>query len=373
MTHSPGHLGNPYGRFFTGVGSRADRPLKLLVPITTHSFGDVFIYTSATARIAAAFAHTLTDFVIDTRRPYTRDILAMYPFPARVMTVPDDNWSALPFAALVGPALGLDPERDDYHDIVLTNLFMSSAHFGRTADCPLVIPADRVEGHTRDLLAAGLDPDRWFCVMHWREPTFRYKSVGNPRDADPAKFLPVIQHVIDRHGGQVVLLGHPEMSRPAPRPGLVDLAAIRDSWSLQAFAVSRARFFVGSPSGATGMAHAFLIPSAHVDVLDWYTGEPRDWVVTPTVRLPDGQELRQQALFESGWLHTSSIDAARKHGQRIDIKPCSIEHVIKAVDLVHRDTADVDGWRPLPVVPKVRRNILAIPPDGQAVPRFVPL
>ena len=58
----------------------------------------------------------------------------------------------------------------------------------------------------------------------------------------------------------------------APRDGLVDLAGIENSCVLQAFATSRARYIAGSLSGGTGMAHAFLIPSAHLDVLDCHTG-----------------------------------------------------------------------------------------------------
>lgn len=372
MAGDNGHLGNAYGQFYTGIGTRPDRPFKILAPITTLSFGDVFIYASAAARIASAFDHSHCDFLVDHRRPYFKDILALYPFDAELLIVEDD-WRRLPFVALSGPTTNLDWTEKAYHDLVLSNGFISSAHFEDLPRCALRIP-DRDAGRlTQKLVDLGLREDRWFCTMHWREPTYRFKSGGTPRDVEPDVYLPLVDHVIDGLAGQVVLLGHPEMTQPRPRDGLVNLAEIEDSWVLQAFAMSRARFFAGSPSGATGMAHAFLTPSAHLDVTDWYTGGSDDWVLTPTIRLPDGRAVRQKTLFESGWMQSKRIADGIRNGEAISIEQSSTDEMRQAVSRIHQDTEDLAGWR-MPAAPALERpNRIMLPPSGNAIPRFLPL
>ena len=365
-----GHLGNAYGRFFTEIGTRADRPFKILAPMTTLSFGDVFIFASIAARVASAFDHSYCDFLVDHRRPYFKDILAFYPFAANVLVV-QEEWSKLPFVALAGPARGLDWRHTDYHDLILTSGLLSAAHFEDLPQCALQIPQDHVAGLSDRLMRLGLRGDRWFCVMHWREPTYKFKAAPNPRDVDPQRYLPLIDHVIDDLGGQVVLLGHPEMTRPAPRDGLVDLAGIENTWVLQAFATSRARYFAGSPSGATGMAHAFLIPSAHLDVLDWYTGSPDDWALTPELRLPDGRYVRQDDLFQSGWMHSGRIAEAFAAGEAISMEKSSTVEMISTIDRIHRDTDAIVGWRPAQPPPLERANRIALPLQGTGRPRFI--
>ena len=372
MSNDPGHLKSSHGQFFTDIGTRADRPFKILAPITTLSFGDVFIYTSATARMASAFDHSYCSFLVDHRRPYFKDILAFYPFDATVLVVQED-WRQLPFVALAGPNSKLDSSEKTYHDLIMTSGFLSSAHFEDLPRCPLRVPERDIDRLTDTLTSLGLRHDHWFCTMHWREPNYRFKAVANPRDVDPSRYLPLIDHVIDALGGQVVLLGHPEMTQPRPRDGLINLATIKDSWVSQAFAMSRARFFAGSPSGATGMAHAFLTPSAHLDVLDWYTGGSNDWVLTPTVRTPDGQSVRQEDLFRSGWMQSNRIANALKEGVPLSLDRSSTEEMRRVIDRVCLETADSTGWRaPFPL-PSRRPNRITLPPRGNAVPRFIDL
>jgi putative glycosyltransferase (TIGR04372 family) len=366
------YLGNASGRFFTDVGSRADRPFKILAPITTLSFGDAFIFTSVATRIAAAFEYSHCRFLVDHSRPYLRDITSFHPFSSAVDVI-DTDWRALPFAALAGPTRTLDWREPAYHDLVVTSVLQSSSQFADLPRCSLMIPDALTPSLTETLSQMGLVDDNWFCVIHWREPNYEYKAVANARDVDPRRYLPLIDHIIDVLDGQVVLCGHPEMTRPAAREGLVDLAGLENSWMLQAFATSRARFFAGSPSGATCMAHAFLIPSAHLDVLDWCTGCEDDWVVTPTVHLHDGRNLRQDDLFESGWMLTARITEALQAGEKITLTQCDTQEMFLAIEQLFRDTSDVQGWRSPEPPPLDRPNRLLFPPTGGSRPRFLPL
>lgn len=372
MSDQNAYLGNAYGRFYTGIGCREDRPFKILAPITTLSFGDTFVFASAAARVAAAFEYSHCRFLAHHSRPYFRDILSLHPFPSTVDIVETD-WRQLAFSALVAPTQGLDWREAAYQDIVLTSAWLSPAHFGDLPRCPLVFPDPLAAALAESLLRMGLSDANWFCVLHWREPTYVYKASANLRDVDPQRYLPLIDHVIDELGGQVVLCGHPEMTRPKPRAGLVDLAGIANSWMLQAFATSRARFFAGSPSGITGVAHAFLTPSAHLDVLDWYTGEAEDWLMTPTLHLPDGRNLRGEDLFQSGWMHSMRIAKALRDGQLITQTKSETGEMIRALEQLFRDTQDVFGWRKPAPVPTKRPNALRFPPGGGYRPRFIPL
>jgi hypothetical protein len=85
----------------------------------------------------------------------------------------------------------------------------------------------------------GLDLDRWFCCLHFRQPNYEYKPYSNCRDVDPSSYLASIDYVIDELGGQVALLGHPEISTRPKRDGFVDLSRIPDSHDLQFGAVAR--------------------------------------------------------------------------------------------------------------------------------------
>jgi hypothetical protein len=88
-------LSNNYGAFLTEIGSRRERPLKMLAPMMTQSFGDMFNFTAVAARYAVAFDHSFCSFLVDASRPYTRDIVAFYPFEHQVLTV-NGSWGDIP-------------------------------------------------------------------------------------------------------------------------------------------------------------------------------------------------------------------------------------------------------------------------------------
>ena len=137
----------------------------------------------------------------------------------------------------------------------------------------------------------------------------------------------------------------------APRDGLVYLPGIENSWVLQAFATSRARYFVDLAAGAAGMAHAFLIPSAHFDVLDWYTGARDDWALTPNLRLLDGRYVCQDDLFQSGWMQSGRIGEALAADETISMEKSSTVEMITTIDRIHQDTEAIFGWQSAPPPP----------------------
>lgn len=372
MTPEPGILGNPYGRWIHGIGSRPDRPFRFAVPMYVFSFGDVFNFVSAAARIAANFDHSLCTFFVNDDRPFFEDIINMYPNQKTVAKFKGD-WSQMPYTTINGWVKNYDTSDPFYQDLVLSTVMLTNAIFPWMPSVSLKISQTLVPGAQADLINRGLDPERWFCTIHWREPNYRHKPLPNFRDADPKVYLRAIDYIIDEMGGQVVQLGHPEMRRRGRRPGYVDLSSEENSWTLQAFAVSRSRFFVGSPSGGAAMAQSFCTPSAHIDVLDWYAGASSDVIVTPRVRVDDGPELRQEALFQSGLMSSHALSELSKAGHQVHVTRSSIGEIIEALRMTHSGTAEIEGWREPATSRLSPTNCFQFPVPVGSMLRFVAL
>lgn len=364
-------LDNAYGRYIWDIGSRRERPFKILAPIPQASFGDLFITTACVAAVASSFEHSTCDFIFCDGKPYLTDILSLYPFPYKIFRASD--WSDVKLMNSLFAIRDYDVSSDGFHDFVFTPSMYTSAVFSGLSRAPLRFSPDKVDELSSLLMELGLDRNNWFCVLHWREPTYEHKLISNIRDTDPAPYLELIDSIIDGLGGSVVQLGHPEMARAAPRPGYVDLSVIQDSWLLQAFAMSRARFLVGGPSGATGMAHGFCLPSARVDALDWYDADAQDWILTRRVILRDGRDLRQAALLQSGLMTSASLTQLLNQGGISSIEQSSVDEIMAAVALIHGETSDIQGWRAPPRMDTRRPNRFAMPPPVTDRLRFVPL
>jgi putative glycosyltransferase (TIGR04372 family) len=367
---NPSTWDNPYGRFYNGIGTWPDRPFKILLPMMAHSFGDVFILTACAARFATAFDHTHCSFLIDGLRPFTPDIVRMYPYPCSLFKVAGE-WRDIEFLALAGLADKMDWRAQNYHDFILTTAFLSSGVASGYPACPLRIPEAMVPTLKQHLISRGLDPTRWFCTIHWREPTYAFKLGTTFRDVDPGPYHRLIDYVIDHLGGQVVQLGHPELTRHAPRQGLIDLSALPNSWLLQAYAVSRSRFFAGSASAGSAMSFALQVPAAHLNATDWYVGEAEDWVLTPTVVLRDGRRLRQVELYRSGWMNSVHLQRGLELGEVRFLSQPETPEILAVATRIHESTCAVTGWREpaSPIGP--RPNRIPTPTVPQDPPRFL--
>jgi hypothetical protein len=128
MLPEPGILGNPYGNWIHAIGSRPDRPFRFAVPLKTNAFGDVFNPISCAARIATHFEHALCTIFCTRDRPYTRDIINMYPFEKNVCEM-KVGWDQVPFQIMNGVLIDYDTSHELYQDLVLSSLMLSNANF----------------------------------------------------------------------------------------------------------------------------------------------------------------------------------------------------------------------------------------------------
>jgi putative glycosyltransferase (TIGR04372 family) len=73
--------------------------------------------------------------------------------------------------------------------------------------------------------------------------------------------MKLVEYITGRLGGQVVRIGHPDMTPFPSRPGFIDLALLENNFMLHAHAVARARFLVGSLTGTSHLGSALNTPT----------------------------------------------------------------------------------------------------------------
>ena len=130
----------------------------------------------------------------------------------------------------------------------------------------LQIPKERLSGLTERLLENGVDPKRWFVVIHYREPTYSLRPARRFRDASAKPFQELTNRIIQELGGQVVRVGHPSMTPFPEQDGFVDLSGVdEDAFDLHTFAISRARFMVAASSGPLQIAFSLGTPTARAN------------------------------------------------------------------------------------------------------------
>ena len=286
-------------------------------------------------------------------RPYKKHIVRMNPHIGRTWrttgtsSLPFDYFDTAAEIPVRAPTTSWYKTGSAEPDLVLAPSMMQQVllpSFPTVAR--LRIPEDERPALHARLLEAGLDPDRWFCVLHYREPGYAYRSASSFRDFDPAEATPVCRHLIEALGGQVVRIGHPGMTPLPAMSGYVDLAGVPDGFMLQSYAISRARFFLElSPSGPMALAGAFGVPMARCNqvVIIGPLGQP-SFSLVQHVLGPDGRRIPLDVLLDKQIIHQPVIERTLKHlGYRFQRN--SARELLAAADEIHRRTTDCAGWR----------------------------
>lgn len=211
----------------------------------------------------------------------------------------------------------------------------------------LRFPEPERQAKDAELRALGLDPDRWFACVYWREPGYRDRPPHPLRDIlDPAPYMAMIDHIVDDLGGQVIRLGHPTDTRLRDHPDIIDLAKREDSLMTQVAAIARARFFVSSPSGPLTFGPAFGTPTAVTDNIDisgvW---NPHDLLLTQAITTPDGRTLRGRAAFDADLLRAGLARQLVESESGYHYAKNSADELIAVADRLHATSEDTQAWR----------------------------
>lgn len=207
------------------------------------------------------------------------------------------------------------------------------------------VPDHMVNELTDQLAAQGLDLSRWYACIHVKQDGYlgKRKTTVQTHERsirDIARYHELVRHIIVNQGGQVVRMGDP-YSNPFPEvPGFVDLAKVPDSLHLQAFAVSRARYFVATDSGPFAIARGFNIPTILSNSLVGFNTtdgalrhSANNILATQIFELEDGRLVRDREAYESGITRNEQlIRDPSKH------RELELSDLVKAADIMFERT-----------------------------------
>jgi putative glycosyltransferase (TIGR04372 family) len=306
-------------------------------------------------------------------RPYKRDIFALNPYIDTVVEVGEE--SVLPVEYFYPNAdrrlLAGDQDFIDrglaLPDLFITPSMMQTSTLYRCEYVPyLRVPTDRRPALDDRLVELGLDPNKWFCCIFYREPGYEYRPESPYRDVGPDSFIALTEWIIREAGGQVVRIGHPGMSKFPQQPGFVDLAALDDGFMLQANAVARARFALMTSSGPGHLGAALGTPQAICNAYGLMgILRPDDLTLPKELRGPDGRLFDiEQGLEDGSWSEASVRRMILEEGfQAIENSP---EELIELAKMMMKRSEDVQAWRP---TRDIKSELLALkPPNEYRIP-----
>lgn len=353
--------------------------MKIFVSLSARALGDFIAYATLASSIREMFDTAQLYIYFRGDRPYKQHIVSCIRNLESVISVPEKS-GGIPvdfFDAHQGrPSHQIEFwEKNGLYntDLIIAGHMLNEAMLNAIPATTLAPSPQTMQSSDEALMARGLDPNKWFACVYWKEDGYAYRPFNNIRTIfDPAPYVGVIRYIIESMGGQVVRLGHPTPTEVPPMPGFVDLAKVEGSEWLQMYAVSRARFFVASASGPAAYGPAFGVPTANTDQnLCYGVWGPQDYVVTQDIQYND-KWYRQTEAYDAGLLFSEF-----KPDKSYRLSRNTVKHLSAAADDLFKITMTCPGWRTpgmreikgprpnsitLPLPRRYRRDLL-IPPS----------
>lgn len=333
------------GVMLTDAGIRQERPFQILGLLETLAFGDLILNVIFLSTLADQFDHARLHVKFRDVRPYAKDIISLSPWIDVAEPYTDARrWFGLVQKAHPHMMIGTQKGRNrPVYDMIVT-LHMAQRELVHSLPNPvrLSLPKPRAGDLRNRLIELGISPERWLAVLHYRESTYKYRKEGGHRDSDAKAFDRLVDDIIAL-GGQAVRLGHVGMTPFRVRPGFIDITG--ESSLVQAAATSFSRFMIAGPSGACALALAFHVPATIVDAVDTLgTWGPID-VLTHAVTMPDGQQLRNQSLKDSGLLNSDTLAAKIEQDPRVTVSKATDDDLRIVAQRLFNRTTDCVVWR----------------------------
>ncbi len=323
-------------------------PPVIVAFLGVQALGDFVMEHQVLASLVRAHRGSKLAVIYRDDRPYKNLVTLMNPYVAATLKLSNDPGEVAPLDWFDGDANAPGRPFDapwyeqGFHnpDVFLTPSMMT---IGRCLGKPpgLRFPPKIAPPLAAALRQKGVDDKRWFACLHMREADYAWRKTGRtPRNVDPGTYLPMIEDVISKQGGQVVRLGDPSMTALPNMDGLIDLSRDEDTFPLQAFALSRARYFMGTDSGPTQLAGALKVPAATTNACAASVWNDGDVVLMKKFTLPDGRVLSYDELLDLGilTLHTRYPDGITV----VDNAPEDLRAVAAHMFEI---TSDCPGWR----------------------------
>ncbi len=338
------------------IGRTALRPFVIKASLRETSLGDFLTKLIFLATLKNQFDYGEIELRYRDVRPYSSEVVSIVPGIDRAIPI---RWHIPRWARLGLPdtrlwhhiARSIDGNKGSWGsfcDLYPTDWMVNPrALHALPNPVRLKIPAEHEQRLADQLQRLGANPDRWLAVVHYRASTYLTKRKGQLRNGNPSAQLELISHIIERLGGQAVLLGHPELEAFPERANFIDLSRIKDSFLLQAFACSKARFLIAGPSGPLNLGWGFQIPTGLVDASDgvggW--GSCEQVILTHEVTTPEGKRLQNRALFENGLLDYPVLRDKIRAGEPYQVRKNSAEELIAVANHLYDASSRTTGWR----------------------------
>ncbi len=327
--------------------SGAGENIVIAAFLGTQALGDYVMQSLVAASVARALPGGKLVVIYRDDRPYKSLVNSFNPYIATTVKAGADPNSVIPLdwfdGELDGPGrpFGQAWYEAGFHapDIILTPSMMTMNHC--QGPPPRFAFPGELKGPLGTLLARkGLDENRWFACLHMREDGYRWR-MGSDKDrsVDPKTYIPMITDIIENQGGQVVRLGHPSMTPLPEIDGVIDLCFEENNFLEQAFALSRARYFIGCDTGPTQLACAFKTPTASTNALGLGVWN-------------DGDVLLLKALIDQ---HGTALDLntmgdilpllGNERPIDLEIRDNSPERLLDVARHMFDATADCPAWR----------------------------
>ncbi len=241
---------------------------RIFAAICKNTLGDFCHDALVASAVASQFDDAELTVYYRNNRPYKRDILDCIPGITKRLEA-DENLPIDAFGSDSG-ASEVMPWGSPNDHIRKSNLIFAGDMFVMAVHSDIPKPYLRIpeawEGR-KQLTEFGLDPEKWFAVVYWKESGYEFRKVNKYRDVtNPVPYVAVMNHVL-ASGGQVVRIGHPGTTIN-PVAGYFDLTWA-DNHRLQMIAVAHARFMLASASGPSSYGPAFGTPTVVTDAIEF--------------------------------------------------------------------------------------------------------
>ena len=335
-------------KFFLERDARQGLAFRIFGALLHRTFGDFIDQLLFVATVKEHMPNSVLNVYYRPDRDYKEKLISLAPQIDRAWTMPN----GLPvdyFDTTFGAPEPLPSEWTDgftnHADLLLTPTMC-----GFEKLCAFPEPAlFRVpEADFWDNRLAKRVGENWFVVVHHREPNYAHRGPDQRRDFQVKDALPIYNAILEA-GGSVVRIGHPGMTAPPAREGLVDLAG--EDVLLQACAVSHARFFLElSPSGPASLALPFGVPSLRCNQV--FIGRAfEDMTLAMPMRVVDlNGDDRTFETVENGEFNQLFKDRTRT----LKLRPNTIEQILEGLEIM-LNRIEGPGWRTTPMRPAVRK------------------
>ncbi|MBT6136635.1 MAG: TIGR04372 family glycosyltransferase [Rhodospirillaceae bacterium] len=341
------------GVVFAGKEFRMSKSYKIFAFFLSRALGDFAIQNIVASSIKSNFENAKLFVYYRNDRPYKDLIIESNSYidykvqnKSKNGNFPADWFDINSGRPFVAPSREFYEIRAHDPDLVLTPSLMKMQVLPALQNIARLNFPDRgLSTVSNRLIDHGLNPGKWFCALHYRDGSYEHRPALERRDVSVEHFIEITRLIIDELGGQVVRLGNPEMAKFPKKDGLIDLASIPNSFAMQCFATSRARFLFSGPSGPGQLGSAFGTPTA-VTITPQSVGawHPHDIILMQHLIDPKGRRVPVLEATAEGYMDEIILpEILGNGGYRLEKN--SLEELKRVAYMMYDRTSDCSGWR----------------------------